>query len=63
MSDQSALLLIFSVKFKVKIVKLLHVKGFVLPVLHGEYSENFEKESEAVKQVPTGSRRRLLMEK
>ena len=35
----------------------------LLPVLHGEYSENLEKESMAVKQVPTGSRRRLLMEK
>ena len=35
----------------------------VLPVLHGEYSENREKESMAVKQVPTGSIRRLLMEK
>ena len=33
------------------------------PVLHGEYSENREKESMAVKQVPTGSIRRLLMEK
>ena len=35
----------------------------LLPVLHGEYSENLEKESMAVKQVPTGSLRRLLMEK
>ena len=34
-----------------------------LPVLHGEYSEKREKESMAVKQVPTGSIRRLLMEK
>jgi hypothetical protein len=41
----------------------LILKLFFLPVLHGEYSENFEKESEAVKQVPTGSRRRLLIEK
>ena len=36
---------------------------YFLPVLHGEYSENFENESVAVKQVPTGSRRRLLNEK
>lgn len=35
----------------------------LLPVRHGEYSENLEKVSVAVKQVPTGSRRLLLMEK
>ena len=34
-----------------------------LPVRHGEYSENLENESVAVKQVPTGSRLLLLMEK
>ena len=34
-----------------------------LPVRHGEYSENLENASVAVKQVPTGSRLRLLMEK
>ena len=38
-------------------------KTAIIPVLHGEYSEKREKESMAVKQVPTGSSRRLLMEK
>ena len=37
--------------------------NFNLHVRQGEYSENFEKESVAVKQVPTGSRLFLLMEK
>jgi len=41
---------------------LFYIVGNLL-VLQGEYSENFEKESEAVKQVPTGSLRLLLIEK
>jgi hypothetical protein len=34
-----------------------------IPVRHGEYSENLVKDSLAVKQVPTGSRLLLLIEK
>ena len=47
----------------VNIFKAHYREIYFLPVLHGEYSENFENESVAVKQVPTGSRRRLLNEK